>query len=158
VVFPSVGFAVVACNLIVLALTVSTLSKGALAALLLWHGVFTGTVMGVVQVTVQVASGTARLGQASATVQFSRSIGAAFGTALAAFTLFAVLAIRNPEAAAAFARMVQQAGNTGSPHAGPQAGAMLADITAAFRAAFLLMAGFAAMGCVVSLSHPMRRI
>jgi len=158
VVFPSVGFAVVACNLIVLALTVSTLSKGALAALLLWHGVFTGTVMGVVQVTVQVASGTARLGQASATVQFSRSIGAAFGTALAAFMLFAVLAIRNPEAAAAFARMVQQAGNAGSPHAGPQAGAMLADITAAFRAAFLLMAGFAAMGCVVSLSHPMRRI
>ncbi len=158
VVFPSVGFAIATCNLIVLALTVSTLSQGALAALLLWHGLFTGTVMGVVQVTVQVASGTARLGQASATVQFSRSIGAAFGTALAAFILFAVLSLKNPEAAGAFARMVQQAGNAGPPLAGPPATAMLADITAAFRAAFLLMAGFTAMGCVIALSHPMRRI
>jgi cyanate permease len=111
-----------------------------------------------VQVTVQVASGTARLGQSSATVQFSRSIGAAFGTALAAFMLFAVLSLKNPEAAGAFARMVQQAGNAGPPLAGPGATAMLADITAAFRAAFLLMAGFTAMGCVIALSHPMRRI
>jgi cyanate permease len=115
-------------------------------------------VMGIVQVTVQSASGTAQLGQASATVQFSRSIGAAFGTALAASMLFAVLSLKNPDAAGAFARMVQQVGNAGPPLVGPQAAAMLADIRAAFRAAFLLMAGFAAMGCVISLSHPMRRI
>ena len=40
-----------------------------------------GTVMGVVQVTVQAVSGPRLLGTGAAMVQFSRSVGAAFGTA-----------------------------------------------------------------------------
>jgi hypothetical protein len=124
----------------------------------LWNGLFMGTVMGVVQVTVQSASGPHRLGEAAASVQFSRSMGAAFGTALVAFTLFAVLSLKNSEAAAAFARMVEQAGGGGPTLTGPHAAAMQADITEAFRAAFLLMAGFAALGCLISLFHPLRRI
>ena len=117
-----------------------------------------GTVMGVVQVSVQSAAGLARLGEAAASVQFSRSIGAAFGTALVATVLFAVLSLKNPEAAAAFARMVEEAGNAGPALGGPHAAAMQADITQAFRAAFLLMAGFTALGCLISLFHPLRRI
>jgi hypothetical protein len=39
------------------------------------------------------APGPLRLGEAAAAVQFSRSIGAAFGTALATSVLFAVLSI-----------------------------------------------------------------
>jgi len=158
IVFPSVGFAVVTCNLIVLALLSSTLGNFALAALLLWNGLFMGTVMGVVQVTVQSASGPGQLGQAAASVQFSRSIGAAFGTALVAFMLFAVLSLKNPQAAQAFARMVQEAGNAGPAPNGPHVGAMQADIMAAFRAAFSLMAGFTALGFLISLFHPLRRI
>jgi EmrB/QacA subfamily drug resistance transporter len=157
-IFPTLGFAVVTCNLIVLALAVATLGATGLAALLFWHGLFVGTVMGVVQVTVQSAAGQARLGEASASVSFSRSIGAAFGTALVAFVLFAVLSLENPQAAQAFAHIVEQAGHAGPALTGTQATAMQADIVAAFRAAFLMMAGFTALGCVISLFHPMRRI
>ena len=74
--------------------------------------------MGVVQVSVQSAAGQLRLGEAAASVQFSRSIGAAFGTAMVATMLFAVLTLKNPEAARVFASMVEQGGNL-PPHYHP---------------------------------------
>ncbi len=58
-----------------------------------------GTVMGVVQVTVQSAAGVASLGSAAASVQLSRALGAAFGTALVGTVLFAVLTWSDPDAA-----------------------------------------------------------
>ncbi|HET7849292.1 MAG TPA: MFS transporter, partial [Pseudolabrys sp.] len=107
--FPIVGLSLATLNFIVLAVWAQNLGTAALAGLLLGSGLFMGTVMGVVQVTVQSEAGNARLGEAAASVQFSRSIGAAFGTALVAAMLFAVLAIRNPEAARAFGTMVEHA-------------------------------------------------
>ena len=156
--FPVVGLALVTLNLVAIALWADVLGKIGFAGLLLWNGLFMGTVMGVVQVTVQSASGPRRLGEAAASVQFSRSIGAGFGTALVAAMLFAVLALKNPEAAGAFADMVQHGGKAGTVLAGPQGAAIQADIREAFRAAFLLIAGFTAVGFVLALSHPMRRI
>jgi EmrB/QacA subfamily drug resistance transporter len=156
--FPVVGLAVVTANLIVLALWAHSLDNAAFAALLLWNGLFMGTVMGVVQVTVQNASGPLRLGEAAASVQFSRSIGAAFGTALVAAMLFAVLALKNPEAARVFAVMVERAGNTDVGLSAAHRLAIQADITEAFRAAFLLIAAFTTAGFFLALTHPMRRI
>ena len=49
----------------------------------------TGTTMPVVQMTVQIAAGPKNLGAASASVQFTRSIGAALGTAMVGAVLFA---------------------------------------------------------------------
>jgi hypothetical protein len=112
--------------------------------------------MGVVQVTVQSAAGEAHLGEAAASVQFSRSIGAAFGTALVGTVLFATLAITNPEAARVFAVMVEH-GHAPVLDAAQRA-AIRADIVDAFRAGFLLMAGFTALGCVLALTNPLRRI
>ena len=157
-VFPVFGLAVVTINLVALAFWASTLGTHMLAGLLLWHGLFLGTVMGVVQVTVQSASGPLRLGEAAASVQFSRSIGAAFGTAIVATVLFAMLSWRNPEAARSFASMMEhgrQLGPTLSPAA--QA-AIQADIAAAFRAAFLAMAAFTTAGFFLALTNPLRRI
>ena len=156
--FPIFGLALVTLNLIALALWASSLGDWAFAAMLLWNGLFMGTVMGVVQVTVQTASGPRRLGEAAASVQFSRSIGAAFGTALVATMLFAVLTLRNPEAARIFSVMVEQAGNAAVPVPAAQLAAIQGDITVAFRAAFLLVAGFTALGFCLALTHPMRRI
>ena len=76
----------------------------------MFNGLFMGPVMGVVQVIVQNAAGGQRLGEAAASVQFSRSMGAAFGTALVGTVLFAYLALSNPEAARVFAAMVQHLG------------------------------------------------
>jgi EmrB/QacA subfamily drug resistance transporter len=155
-IFPVTGLILVTVNLIVLAIWAPVLSNAALAVLLLWNGLFMGTVMGVVQVTVQSAAGNARLGEAAASVQFSRSIGAAFGTALVATVLFAVLAMRNPEAARVFAIMVEH-GHTPAFDAA-QTAAIRADIVDAFRAGFMLMALFTAAGCVLALTNPMRKI
>jgi hypothetical protein len=115
-----------------------------------------GTVMGVVQVTVQSAAGNARLGEAAASVQFSRSIGAGFGTALVATVLFAALAMRNPEAARLFTAMVE---HVHIPVLDPaHRVAVRGDIVDAFRIAFLLMAGFTAGGCLLAWTNPLRRI
>jgi EmrB/QacA subfamily drug resistance transporter len=156
--FPVMGLALVTANLLVLALWAPDLGNAAFAGILLWNGLFMGTVMGVVQVTVQSVSGPRRLGEAAASVQFSRSIGAAFGTALVAAVLFGVLTLKNPEAARVFAAMVEQGTTTGTGLPGAQRAAIQSDITIAFRAAFLLIAGFTTAGFFLALTHPLRRI
>jgi predicted MFS family arabinose efflux permease len=155
-IFPVLGLILVTANLLVLAIWAASLSGAALSGLLLWNGLCMGTVMGVVQVTVQSAAGAARLGEAAASVQFSRSIGAAFGTALVATVLFATLTMTNPEAARVFALMVEH-GSAPALDAAHRA-AIQADIVNAFRAGFLLMAGFTALGCVLAWTNPQRQI
>ena len=157
-VFPVLGLAVVTANLVVLALWVQALSQTALGWLLLWNGLFMGTVMGVVQVTVQSASGPLRFGEAAASVQFSRSIGAAFGTALVAAVLFAVLSMKSPEAARLFAAMTERGAEVASNLPAMHEAAIRAVIAEAFRAAFLSIAAFTAVGFFLALSIPLHRI
>ncbi|MEI8274538.1 MAG: MFS transporter [Hyphomicrobiales bacterium] len=157
-VFPTVGLTLCTANFVVLAFWASDFGTTGLAVLLLLTGLFMGTVMGVVQVSVQSAAGQMRLGEAAASVQFSRSIGAAFGTALVATLLFGMLAIRNPDAAAVFAAMVEHARNAGATLSPNQRTAIAGDIASAFRAAFLLMALFTAGGFFLALTNPLRRI
>ncbi len=157
-VFPAVGLTLCTANFIVLAFFATGLGTTGLAVLLLLTGLFMGTVMGVVQVSVQSAAGQLRLGEAAASVQFSRSIGAAFGTALVATLLFAVLAIKNPAAATVFASMIEHAKVAGAPLSVGQLADIQADIADAFRAAFLLMALFTTGGFFLALTNPLRRI
>ena len=117
---------------------------------------FMGTVMGVVQVTVQAVSGPLLLGTGAAMVQFSRSVGAAFGTAIVTAVLFAALSVRSPEAARAFTTMVEHGG--ASALAPGQLTAVQGDIAEAFRAAFLSIAGFTGLGILLAMSIPLRRI
>ena len=156
-IYPIAGLSLVTVNFVALAFWAHVLGASALAGLLLCNGLFMGTVMGVVQVSVQSAAGPVRLGEAAASVQFSRSIGAAFGTALVATVLFAYLAIRNPEAARVFATMVKHA-RVGPALAPGQQAAIQADIQEAFRAAFLTMAAFTTAGFFLALTNPLRRI
>jgi EmrB/QacA subfamily drug resistance transporter len=157
-IYPIVGLAMVTVNFVILALWAAALGTAALAVLLLVNGLFMGTVMGVVQVSVQSAAGPVRLGEAAASVQFSRSIGAAFGTALVATVLFGVLSLRNPEAARVFATMVGQGTLAEITLPPAQLAAIQADIGMAFRAAFLAMAVFTTAGFFLALTNPMRRI
>jgi EmrB/QacA subfamily drug resistance transporter len=157
-VFPVVGLALVTVNLVILALWASALGISAFAGLLLCTGLFMGTVMGVVQVSVQSAAGPSRLGEAAASVQFSRSIGAAFGTALVAAVLFATLSLRNPEAARIFASMVEHGRHLAPGLSATQQVAIQADIGEAFRGAFLSMAAFTTAGLLLALTNPLRRI
>src|SRR5215831_19443942 len=149
--FPIFGLALVTINLVILALWAQLLSTTALGWLLLWNGLFMGTVMGVVQVTVQSAAGPRQLGEAAASVQFSRSIGAAFGTAIVTAVLFAVLSMRNPEAARLFAALVEHGGEANANLPKDALPAAQADIAAAFRVAFLSVAAFTAAGFFLAL-------
>lgn len=157
-VFPVVGLAFCTANLIVLAFWASRFGVTGLSVLLLLTGLFMGTVMGVVQVSVQSAAGQLRLGEAAASVQFSRSIGAAFGTAMVATLLFAVLALKNPNAAAVFASMVEHSHYAGVTLTEGQRADIQDDIAEAFRAAFLLIAAFTTGGFFLALTNPMRRL
>jgi EmrB/QacA subfamily drug resistance transporter len=157
-VFPITGLVLLTINLVVLAFWASSLGTMAFAVLLLWNGLFFGTVMGVVQVMVQSAAGSLRLGEAAASVQFSRSIGAAFGTALVGTMLFAFLAIRNPEAARIFVIMVEHGTRAAPALTAAQRAAVQGDIMEAFRAAFLLIAAFTTCGFFLALTNPLRRI
>ncbi len=158
-VFPVVGLAVVTIKLVALALFAPALGTTALAGVLLLIGLFMGTVMGVVQVSVQSAAGPLQLGEAAASVQFSRSIGAAFGTALVATVLFSTLSVRNPEAARVFALMVEHGRQVAPPSLpAAQLAAIQIDIAEAFRVAFLLMAAFTTAGFFLALTNPLRRI
>jgi len=157
-VFPVFGLTLVTINIVILALWAQALSITALGWLLLWNGLFMGTVMGVVQVTVQSASGPLRLGEAAASVQFSRSIGAAFGTAVVAAVLFSVLSMRNPEAARLLVVMAESSGRVSGGDIPAIQASALADIAEAFRAAFLTIAGFTTAGLILAATIPMRRI
>jgi EmrB/QacA subfamily drug resistance transporter len=157
-IYPIVGLLLLTANMVILALWAPLLGTSAFAVLLLLNGLFMGTVMGVVQVSVQFAAGNLRLGEAAASVQFSRSIGAAFGTALVGTMLFAFLTIRNPEAARIFAMMVEH-GTLAGPVLSPEQRAVVqTDIAEAFRAAFLLIAVFTTCGFFLALTNPLRRI
>ncbi len=157
-VYPVGGLVLLTITLVALAFSAGVLGIATLAVLMLWTGLCFGTVMGVVQVTVQTASGPLQLGEAAASVQFSRSIGAAFGTALVATVLFAVLTVKNPDAARVFAAMVEHGGPLTTPLLPDQRAAIQADIAEAFRAAFLTMAAFTAAGFFLAVTNPLKRI
>ncbi|MGE3149414.1 MAG: MFS transporter [Pseudorhodoplanes sp.] len=157
-IFPMFGFPACALFLFVLAFFGDVMGTQGLAFVMLGIGASLGTVMGQVQLTVQSASGMARLGEGAATVQFSRSIGAAFGTALMAMTLFGVLAFRSPEAAGYFADIVEHARPGAITPAPAQLAAVQADIAFAFRAAFALVGVYAVIGFLFTLANPLRRI
>ena len=157
-VFPVVGLGLVTINLVFFAFWASGLSTVVFAGLLLCNGLFMGTVMGVVQVSVQSAAGPLQLGEAAASVQFSRSIGAAFGTAVVATVLFSALSIRNPQAARIFATMVEHGGVLAASQPSVQQAVIQANIREAFSAAFLTMAAFTTAGFFLALTNPLRRL
>jgi MFS family permease len=157
-IFPVVGLSLAVIGLVTLSLFAPRLSTFTLSILLLWNGLSMGTVMGVVQVTVQTASGPKMLGAGAATVQFSRSVGAAFGTATVAAVLFTMLAASDPETARLFAAMVNQGVAAMAELSSARRAVVQTEVTDAFRAAFLTVAAFASLGLVFALTIPMRRI
>jgi EmrB/QacA subfamily drug resistance transporter len=155
-IFPAIGLPLVTAAVVFLGFRIDEIATTTLVALLIWIGLFMGTVMGVVQVVVQSASGLQRLGEAAASVQVSRSMGAAFGTAVVATVLFAALSIKHPETARVFAAMMEH----GPPAASSPSEQILlhAEIFHAFRIAFWSIAGFTALGSLLAFSIPLRRI
>jgi EmrB/QacA subfamily drug resistance transporter len=157
-VLPSIGLAVCSVTLLAVALFAPMMSNLMLIAALSVISLATGPTMPVVQMTVQVVAGPRFLGAAAASVQFSRSIGAALGTALVGAVLFAALAARDPATAASFTALVEQGPRVLATL--PEARRMLVqtEIADAFRAVFLTIACFTSGGLVLAWWLPVRRI
>jgi EmrB/QacA subfamily drug resistance transporter len=156
--FPSYGLVVATCGLALLAIALPrvTLSElpwafGAIAC-------FMGTVMGVVQVTVQAVAGQRMLGTGAAMVQFSRSVGAALGTALVAAVLFTSIAARDPDTVKLFGAMIDHGPEAIATLTPARQAAVLSEIGEAFRAAFATVAAFTGIGALLAFFIPLRRI
>ena len=119
---------------------------------------FMGTVMSVVQVTVQTAAGRKALGAAAGSVQFSRTVGAAFGVALLNTVLFASLALADADALRLFAGVVDTGPAALNALEPLRRIAIETDIANAFRAAFVLLAGFTTTGILLAFTNPSRRV
>jgi hypothetical protein len=155
-IFPSVGLIFAAATIIFMAFWMSHLTPFQLGWVLFLNGLFMGTVMGVVQVTVQTASLPNSLGAGAASVQLSRSLGAAAGTALVGTVLFASLSLLDPDAARIFASLIERGV---APPLPPDRHALIqGEIALAFRMAFLTIAGFAVCGLALAWTIPTRRL
>jgi EmrB/QacA subfamily drug resistance transporter len=157
-VFPSCGLPVVACALATLALFAPHLGLHQMPWLFGLIALTLGTAMPVVQTTVQMVAGPKQLGAASASVQFSRSIGAAFGTAIVGAVLFAALAANDLDTAHLFARIVEEGPSALVGMSAARIAIVQTEIADAFRAAFLTIACFAGIGAMLAWSIPVRRI
>jgi EmrB/QacA subfamily drug resistance transporter len=157
-IFPSYGLSVATAALLLLALFMPHLSTGELPWAFGATALAMGTVMGVVQLTVQSESGPRLLGTGAAMVQFSRSVGAAFGTATAAAVLFSILALSDREAANLFGVIIERGPDALATLAPARQAVVEAEIAQAFRAAFLTIALFTGVGTWLAWTLPMRRI
>ncbi len=157
-IFPSFGLISVTGCLMFLALGAGLLPTVWLPAVFLVLSISLGTTMPVVQTTVQMVAGPKNLGAASASVQFSRSIGAALGTALVGAVLFAVLTATDPQTAALFAQLIERGPAVLDGLDAAQRAVVATEIGSAFRAAFMCIAAFSGIGLVLAWSLPVRKI
>lgn len=117
-----------------------------------------GPVMTVAQVTIQSVAGRKLLGAASGSVQLARTVGAVFGTAIFGTILFATLAMTDPEAAPMFGRILNMGPEALAALNEARRAEIMAEIVTGFRYAFLLLAGVAALSCLLAATNPARRI
>jgi EmrB/QacA subfamily drug resistance transporter len=157
-VFPSFGLPAATFGLLLLAFYTPRLTVGELPWAWGAIALCMGTVMGVVQLTVQAVSGPRRLGTGAAMVQFSRSVGAAFGTALVAAILFALLAGSDRETAHLFGTIIEEGPDVIATLPPARQVIVHAEIADAFRAALLTIATFTGIATLLAWTLPMRRI
>lgn len=157
-IFPSVSLIAAAALMVFFAVRLDSLSLTSIAILLGVMAVFMGSVMGVVQVTVQNAAGASMLGAAAGSVNFSRAVGASFGTTLVSTLLFSVLSWRAPESSQYFAQLMET-GPSVLGHIAPAVrDSILQAVGGTFRDAFLLIAVYITMGAILAWLVPVRRL
>jgi EmrB/QacA subfamily drug resistance transporter len=156
--FPSYGYVAATAGLLFLAFWVPHLTLSQLPWVFGGTALFMGTVMGVVQVTVQAIAGQRMLGTGAAIVQFSRSVGAALGTAAVAAVVFSVLAAGDPARANLFGMILDRGPDAIASLAPARQVAVTMQIGEAFRAAFVTIAAFTGIGAWLAWSMPLRRL
>jgi EmrB/QacA subfamily drug resistance transporter len=157
-IYPAYGLAAATAGLLFLAFDLSRLSLGQMPWLFGFIALCMGTVMAVVQITVQTEAGPQLLGTGAAMVQFSRSVGAAFGTAAVAAVLFSVLIATNRDTASMLGAIINQGPEAIAALPAARQAIVQSEIADAFRSAFLTIALFTSAGTWLAWSMPLRRL
>lgn len=157
-IIPSIGLVITVGALLTMAFLAGYVPTHWIPAVFAVYSLSLGTAMPVVQTTVQQVAGRQNLGAAAASVQFSRSVGAAFGTAIVGCVLFTVIQRTDAQTASLFAELVERGPVALNGIGAARQALVSAEIASAFRAAFLAIAGFATAGLLLAWSIPVRRI
>jgi MFS family permease len=157
-IFPGAGLTLTAATLVVLALWSSQLSRAEMPWILELGGLCQGSAMITAQVTVQIVAGMRQLGAAAASVQLARSLGSAFGVAIAGAVLFIVLSTTDPNAATLFFEMIRYGPSVLAALPGEQQAVVRTAIATAFRGVFLTVACFSCIIVATAWTMPVRRI
>ena len=157
-IFPAVGLGVTAASLIALAIWAPALSREQLSWLLALGGLTQGSAMITAQITVQAVGGTRHLGAAAASVQLARSLGSAFGAAIAGAVLFGLLSWMDPGTAGLFTEMVQHGPSVLNSLDPVRHALVQNEIADAFRGVFLTVACFSCTIVVCAATLPIRRL
>src|ERR1700726_1950746 len=157
-IFPTYGLMAATAGLVALGFGISHLSIGEMPWVFGLIALCMGTVMGVVQITVQIVAGPRMLGTGAAMVQFSRSVGAAFGTAAVATILFSILAATDRDTASLFGAIIDQGPEAIAALPAARQALVQSEIADAFRSAFLTIALFTTVGTWLAWSMPLRRL
>lgn len=156
--WPTIGLGIAAVTLLGVAVGLGRLPLVVMAGLLALVSMGFGSSFPMVQVTVQVAAGRERLGSATASVQFSRSLGAATGTALLGAVLFGALVAMGGEAAPRFVALVNQGPAALADMGLAARESFQTDMTWAFRAAFATAAALTGFAAWMASRVPLQRV
>jgi MFS family permease len=157
-VFPGFGLIVTALSLVALALWAPEMDRVQLSVVLAIGGLCQGSAMLVAQITGQLTAGLGQLGVVAGALQLFRSLGSAFGAALAGAVLFAVLAALDPQTAQLFGDMVKQGPRVLAALPAEQQAVVQSEIAAGFRGVFLTVACFSVTIVGMAWTLPMRRV
>ncbi|MGC8476354.1 MAG: MFS transporter [Acetobacteraceae bacterium] len=157
-IFPMLGLGFTALTLVAAAWFAPALGVTGVAWLLALGGLAQGSAMLTAQLTVQLVAPLRMLGAAAGSVQLSRSLGSAFGAAVAGAVLFGLLGWQDARAPSVFAALVRHAPGALAALAPPARAAAAAAIGWAFRGVFLTVAVFSLTIVAAAASMPVRRV
>ncbi len=157
-IFPAVGLAITAVSLVVLAIWAPGMSRAQLSWVLAIGAVCQGTAMITAQITVQTVCSINQLGTAAGSVQLARSLGSAFGAAVAGAVLFGLLTTMHPATAGMFSQMVRLGPGVLDSLPPARQALVQADIAGAFRGVFLTVACFSCIIVACATTMPLRRL
>jgi predicted MFS family arabinose efflux permease len=155
---PSIGLVLATATLCVLAFGAGHIPLAWLPWLLALSSLGFGCTFPAVQTTVQVAAGAARLGVATASVQFMRNLGAAAGTAVLGALIFVGFALADPEVAERFAAAMRGGREALASLPEAERAVMGSGLAMGFKAMFVGAAVLTGVAAVLAFRVPLRRV
>ncbi|HTQ00205.1 MAG TPA: DHA2 family efflux MFS transporter permease subunit [Casimicrobiaceae bacterium] len=153
-IFPIIGLSLVTLALVGLAIAVVSAPTVAILALTVFVGLGLGMVMPPTQVAVQTAAGRGALGVATGSISLCRAVGGAIGVALVGSVLFALFAHVGDGASTLLREAIEGGTAYVARMSQEQRSALVGRVNDAYRVAFVVLAGIAALGALVATTVP----